>query len=55
MSWDGSAGLIRYAEPIHFFRALGRFVEAYRKAGTFHIAGMCCWPGPRPPTASLRT
>ncbi|MFL1676410.1 beta-N-acetylhexosaminidase [Paenibacillus dendritiformis] len=38
VSWDGSAGLIRYAEPIHFFRALGRFVEAYRKGGTFHMA-----------------
>lgn len=38
VSWDGTAGWIRYAEPIHFFRGLGRFVEAYRQGGTFHIA-----------------
>lgn len=36
-AWDGTEGLIRYESDIHFFRALGLFVEQLRKGQPFDI------------------
>ena len=34
---EGNEGFIRFEEKIHFFRALGLFVEAMRQGGTFNL------------------
>ncbi|MCY7485113.1 beta-N-acetylhexosaminidase [Paenibacillus alvei] len=36
-AWDGTEGVIRYEADIHFFRALGLFVEQLRKGKPFDI------------------
>lgn len=37
VGWDGRQGWIRFADKIHFFRALGLFVEASQTPGPFSI------------------
>ena len=37
VSFDGRQGVLRYGKKVQFFRALGLFLEQFRKHGTFHI------------------